>query len=106
VSDDELLDLYRTALAYIHPSSFEGFGLPLVEAMQCGTPLFAPAGSAVDEVAGHSAYRSAVAAGRALQDILESENAWMAASADAWRRGQTYQWSRCAHDIANHMIAG
>ena len=104
VSDDELLRLYRSAVAYIHPSSFEGFGLPLVEAMQCGTPVFAPAGSAVDEVAGHSAYPSSEAAGHDLRQILERDSAWVAASGEAWRRGQTYQWSRCASEIAAHMI--
>jgi glycosyltransferase involved in cell wall biosynthesis len=104
VSDDALIGLYRTALAYIHPSSFEGFGLPIVEAMQCGTPTFAPTGSAVDEVAGDSAYDSPGAAARILLGILEHGDAWEAASADAWRRGRMYQWSRCAQEIATHMI--
>jgi len=104
VSDDDLLGLYRHALAYIHPSSFEGFGLPIVEAMQCGTPVFAPAGSAVDEVAGAGAYDSVSAAASSLHHILRHDKAWQAASERAWQRGQTYKWARCAQEIAAHML--
>lgn len=54
VSSDELLWLYRNALALVFPSFDEGFGLPPLEAMACGTPVVASnAGSVPEVVAGH-----------------------------------------------------
>jgi len=52
VSEDDLKALYQHALAYIFPSFYEGFGLPPLEAMQCGTPVTASNKSAIPEVCG------------------------------------------------------
>ena len=51
----ELPDLYRGALALVYPSLWEGFGLPIVEAMACGTPVITSKGSGTEEVAGDAA---------------------------------------------------
>ena len=48
----ELPDLYRGALAFVYPSLWEGFGLPILEAMACGTPVITSYGSGTEEVAG------------------------------------------------------
>ncbi|MGH9265342.1 MAG: glycosyltransferase, partial [Acidimicrobiales bacterium] len=55
VSDAELAALYNGAEFVVHPSRFEGFGLPVLEAMQCGTPVIATTSAAVPEVAGDAA---------------------------------------------------
>lgn len=52
VSDRELASLYRGALCVAYPSLYEGFGLPVVEAMACGAPVVTSAGSGTEEVAG------------------------------------------------------
>jgi glycosyltransferase involved in cell wall biosynthesis len=54
-TDATLLDLYRSATALIYPSLYEGFGLPLVEAMACGTPVIAARAAATPEVVGDAA---------------------------------------------------
>lgn len=51
----ELPDLYRGALALVYPSLWEGFGLPILEAMACGTPVITSRGSGTQEVAGDAA---------------------------------------------------
>lgn len=48
--------LYRLAKVFVYPSSYEGFGLPILEAMASGTPVVACATSSIPEVAGEAAY--------------------------------------------------
>jgi glycosyltransferase involved in cell wall biosynthesis len=55
VSDDELARLYRGARAVAYPSLYEGFGIPILEAMACGAPVVTSAGGATEEVAGGAA---------------------------------------------------
>lgn len=55
VSEDALLQLYRGAHGLVYPSLYEGFGLPLLEAMACGTPVIASMASSIPEVTGDAA---------------------------------------------------
>ena len=55
VAEDELVELYRGAACLIQPSRFEGFGLPVLESMACGTPVVAVPEPALKEVAGDAA---------------------------------------------------
>ena len=55
VSDEELATLYRGARAFAYPSLYEGFGIPVLEAMACGAPVVTSRGGATEEVAGGAA---------------------------------------------------
>ncbi len=55
VPDCDLPGLYSQALAFVYPTSYEGFGLPVLEAMQCGCPVITSHDPAVKEVAGGAA---------------------------------------------------
>ncbi|MGH9752280.1 MAG: glycosyltransferase family 4 protein [Blastocatellia bacterium] len=55
VADEDLPPLYRAARAFVYPSLFEGFGLPPLEAMACGTPVVTSNVSSLPEVAGGAA---------------------------------------------------
>ncbi len=52
VDDLDLAPLYSGAVGFVYPSHYEGFGLPVLEAMQCGTPVISSATSSLPEVVG------------------------------------------------------
>ena len=54
VDQEDLIRLYNAASVYVFPSLYEGFGLPPLEAMQCGTPVIASRISAIPEVCGNA----------------------------------------------------
>ena len=53
---DDLIALYNAAVALVHPSLYEGFGLTLLEAMACGLPVIACRAASIPEIAGDAAY--------------------------------------------------
>jgi len=55
ISDEEMITLYGMAAFFIFPSLYEGFGLPILEAMACGTPVIASNVSSIPEVTGDAA---------------------------------------------------
>jgi glycosyltransferase involved in cell wall biosynthesis len=82
VADEELPALYRGAEVFVYPSRFEGFGIPIIEAMACGVPCVVSSHPSLDEACGDAAVRAdpespeafAEAIGRALaeRDLLVS----------------------------------
>jgi hypothetical protein len=57
-SDDEMPALYRGAEIFVYPSRFEGFGMPVVEAMACGVPCVVSSHPSLDEACGDAAIRA------------------------------------------------
>lgn len=55
ISEDDLVQLYSSATAFVFPSFAEGFGLPIIEAMQCGCPVITSSASCLPEIAGDAA---------------------------------------------------
>jgi glycosyltransferase involved in cell wall biosynthesis len=70
VADEQLPRLYSDALAFVYPTFYEGFGLPVLEAMQCGCPVITSHDPAVMEVAGGAAIHAN--SGHELADAMRS----------------------------------
>ena len=71
VSEDELVALYNAATLIVHPSRYEGFGLPVVEAMQCGTPVITTTSSSLPEAGGDAAVLIDPDDARGFADAIE-----------------------------------
>jgi glycosyltransferase involved in cell wall biosynthesis len=71
VPDEELARLYRGAAVFAYPSRFEGFGLPVAEAMACGTPAVVSSHASLDEASGESAFRADPNDAEAFAQALE-----------------------------------
>jgi glycosyltransferase involved in cell wall biosynthesis len=105
VADDDLPALYSAASLFVYPSLYEGFGLPVLEALACGTPVVASNQSALPEVVGEAGLlidpenveAMAVAMTHALNDTSLRQN--LAAAGPA-RAGQ-FTWQ----DMAGQLLA-
>jgi len=99
VSDEELAALYRGAIALVMPSREEGFGLPALEAMACGTAVITSNASALVEITGDAALH-ADASIDALADAMTRVASDDALRGNLARRGieraKNFTWTRCA----------
>jgi glycosyltransferase involved in cell wall biosynthesis len=97
---DDLPAIYNLAEIFVFPSVYEGFGLPVVEAMACGTPVITGPVAALDEVAGDAAERFAPLDAEALGDHLvalaRSRERRDELSARGLARARAFSWQRAA----------
>src|SRR5205823_4400233 len=97
VPKDELVRLYQSAACLVFPSRYEGFGLPVVEAMACGTPVVAAPEAALQEVAGDAAvFADDLADG--VRRALDDRDRLAAAGL---RRVQAFSWRETARITAD-----
>ncbi|MBV9503425.1 MAG: glycosyltransferase family 4 protein [Acidobacteriia bacterium] len=96
VPDSQLAELYSGALACVYPSLYEGFGLPVLEAMQCGACVIAS--SAVREAGGHAAvYADNTAELACAMRRAASEPDWLAARRElSLARAREFSWEQTA----------
>jgi glycosyltransferase involved in cell wall biosynthesis len=104
--DDALLEsLYTHATLFVYPSLYEGFGLPLLEAMRCGCPVISSSSSSMPEIGGDAALYFDPNDPEELRVIIES-----VASSDTHRedmrehgytREKLFSWDVCAEKTAN-----
>lgn len=107
VDDDDLPALYSNALMFIYPSLYEGFGLPILEAMQCGCPVITSNNSSLPEVIGEAGIQinprnddELVKAYRKMyfDDIYRAHCIESGIS-----RAKMFSWRKCAEQILNFI---
>lgn len=97
VGTPELRRLYSTAFAFIFPSDYEGFGLPVLEAMACGCPVVAASKSSLPEVGGSAAHYAISQSGEAYASVLhalDSTDVREAAIRAGLARIEEFSWSK------------
>ena len=96
VPKDELVRLYQSAACLLFPSRYEGFGLPVVEAMACGTPVVAAPEPALQEVAGDAAVFTDDLAEGVRHALADRERL----SAAGLERARAFSWRETARITA------
>jgi glycosyltransferase involved in cell wall biosynthesis len=105
VSRDELVSLYRGAAALVLSSRYEGFGLPVLEAMASGTPVVATADDALREVAGDAAIFAAPEdLGEALERAVADRERLVAAGLERARRFTWAETARRTLDVYREVL--
>lgn len=99
----ELLDCYRKAWLFIFPSFYEGFGLPVVEAMAAGTPVITSRVSSLPEVVGEAGiiFNASDAEGfaQAMLKLVNDRSAWQSYSQAVYARAQNFRWEQIAQEV-------
>ena len=100
VTEAQLLTLYRAAAALVYPSRYEGFGLPVLEAMACGTPVIASRAASIPEVLGEAGMLlhpdDEAGWAEAIAKVIEDERQRERMRAAGLARAQAFTWARTA----------
>ncbi len=108
VDEAELPLLYTGALAFIYPSSYEGFGLPVLEAMICGAPVITGNRTSLPEVAGDAAILVEPSSSRQLAAALDLVGTQDRLRAELRRRGARraadFSWSQTASETMRVLM--
>ena len=102
VPEADLPSLYNGACLFVYPSLYEGFGLPVLEAMSCGTPVVTSNVSSMPEIAGESALlvdpRAPKQLAQAMEKVLVDDGLRRSMREGGLRRAAEYSWERTARE--------
>ncbi|MDZ7833020.1 MAG: glycosyltransferase family 1 protein [Desulfobacterales bacterium] len=100
VSDAELALLYAGARVFVYPSFYEGFGLPVLEAMACGCPVVCADTASLPEVAGDAAILcdpdDSICLADAIQRVFDSDELYSRMRRQGLKRAAGFDWSKTA----------
>lgn len=100
VPDEDLPALYSGAEVFVYPSLYEGFGLPVLEAMQSGCPVITSDRSATAEIGGQAAFlvdpSDTQALTEAMREVLASQKMRDSLISEGLKRAQAFSWKKTA----------
>jgi glycosyltransferase involved in cell wall biosynthesis len=100
VPDQDLSAIYSGATCFVYPSLYEGFGLPPLEAMQCGVPVITSNVSSLPEVVGDAGMmvspKDEEGLCRAIYRVASDQSLRASLAVKSLERAQQFSWSRCA----------
>lgn len=100
VPDQDLSALYSGATCFVYPSLYEGFGLPPLEAMQCGVPVITSNVSSLPEVVGDAGItvnpKDEEGLSQAIYRVASNHSLRASLAVKSLERAQQFSWSRCA----------
>lgn len=100
IPDSDLSAIYSGALAFVYPSIYEGFGLPPLEAMQCGVPVITSNTSSLPEVVGDAGImidpKDEDALCQAMLDLINNQTLRTELSHKGLERAKQFSWAKCA----------
>jgi glycosyltransferase involved in cell wall biosynthesis len=109
VPDADLVRLYQHAALFVYPSKYEGFGLPLLEAMSCGVPVVTADRSATAEVAGNAALLvdpfSVADLAQGLERALTDHELRAELISAGHARAAEHSWTRMTEEIGRFVLA-
>lgn len=101
-ANEDLAALYSGAVAFVYPSFYEGFGLPPLEAMQCGVPVITSDTSSLPEVVGDAGIMVSPTDGDALcqsmLDIYNSDSLRKSMSLKSIEQAKNFSWQKCMRE--------
>ena len=108
VSSDDLPFIYAGAATFIYPSFYEGFGLPVLEAMASGVPVICGAGPSMAEFTDGACrlfdVEDAGALALAISELIEDPALRSRMEHDGQSRASQFSWSRCAQETLQAYI--
>jgi glycosyltransferase involved in cell wall biosynthesis len=100
IREQDKAPLYSAAAVYVFPSLYEGFGIPVLEAMACGAAVITSQTSALPEVAGDAAYYvnplDVTAISRGIEELLENATLRNDLREKALKRAKDFSWTLVA----------
>lgn len=102
VSQDDLVALYNNATLFVMPSLYEGFGLPILEAMACGCPVVTSHEGSIPEVAQESAYivnaYNTESIAKGITTVFEDESLQEKLSEKGLENARKFSWEKTARE--------
>ncbi len=113
VEDKDLVALYNAATLFVFPSLYEGFGLPILEAMACGTPVVTSRSGSLEEIAGEAAYlvdsERVESIAHGIKTVFSNEKMQQELAEKGLQRANEFSWEKTAKEtiaVYDKVISG